>query len=1040
MMKLDENGVFQRVRTMRNVHLSASRGFALLSSVAFALLAGGAFAVDITWTGKGANNYWGTSANWDLNRAPSAAGDDHVHIPSGDWTIRVNDHPGRAYGKIFIDDGEGTVTLLGMVDAGTTFSPHDSNGAIPYVGKGRRLVVSEWLTMRLLSNPVTNGVWVVGSGGTLCSNGAGFTMGGSTQVFVMNGGTFAKSDDKLVITNNAEVVVHDGGLLHTKTYEVYGSNVPGEKGGLLRVEKGGTVWNDSTVAKDSRIYSGGRFQNLGGTVLWGADSDSWVAKLSSTTDDNGSGNYGFSLFLPQKGSRLNLLSRDNCSSDGSNADDGALYFAVNGDYSFGGEIFATNTAAAEVANPGFVCFGMGETRNVSLTGGGKIYANGIMNRAYSSVNLDVSALYLGSGGIMNSANSSMYIHNDLVLGAWGDWSSERAFNGSYTFAGDLEFDTLNCFDKTTTHTISLKAGFLDVTSLKAAGGGTVALQPNLRNNVHPAWPKELASLVVGDGTSLFVTNSTEILKTVTLSLGAGSTLTFDLAVNRYIDVVRNMQVGSGAKIVVTVPASLALTAGKIHPVLFAPADFAIPDGLVHLEGSIPSGWTLVRRANLLYLSDGEASVAPASAPTEGDSSRYWTGAEDGDIEKTENWYNAMSPIAVTSSPWLYKFAIFRGRKNMDVSVFKPIWVYGLCIDSTTGPFIFTGEQINTYSPPNHHREGGSSSNGGIMSNSAFPCVVNNVVQNNSTKDSYLAASYQSGSISLMADQPTPSGASEFYFCGDIRIGGAWTVSHFNVSTNAASANLNVTPIVAKCFNRLTLLSGASFSASEQNEDFDLAQQFSLAPSSTLTISGPTCRFLVANAHYIDGTLTVEGTLDAQAKQTFFGDGTNRFQTATGELDFKGGMTIVPGSLVGDVALSFKGAPTIAPEADWTLGGDASIDLEDRSTLTLATGGHKLKFAKPIVSKGTLAVTGNGTVEIATEGMSLDKVEMADGATFSVARNILSRGTQVDVLTVRDDDDSITFAADVPKLKKHVDERGYTIYSVKGGAGLSIFIR
>ena len=93
-----------------------------------------------------------------------------------------------------------------------------------------------------------------------------------------------------------------------------------------------------------------------------------------------------------------------------------------------------------------------------------------------------------------------------------------------------------------------------------------------------------------------------------------------------------------------------------------------------------------------------------------------------------------------------------------------------------------------------------------------------------------------------------------------------------------------------------------------------------------------------------------------------------------------------------------------------------------------------------MSKGTLAVTGNGTIEIAAEGMSLDKVRMADGATFSVAKNILSLGTQVDVLTVRDDDDSITFSADVPKLKKRVDERGYTIYSVKGGAGLSIFVR
>jgi hypothetical protein len=139
-------------------------------------------------------------------------------------------------------------------------------------------------------------------------------------------------------------------------------------------------------------------------------------------------------------------------------------------------------------------------------------------------------------------------------------------------------------------------------------------------------------------------------------------------------------------------------------------------------------------------------------------------------------------------------------------------------------------------------------------------------------------------------------------------------------------------------------------------------------------------------------------------------------------------------------LSVKDNVTIAPAGDWTFGGDASIDLDDRSTLTLATGGHKLKFAKPIVSKGTLAVTGGGTIEIAAEGMSLGNVRMADGATFSVANNILALGTQVDVLTVRDDDNSITFAADVPNLKRRVDERGYTIYSVKGVKGLSILIR
>ena len=279
-------------RIMRNVHLSASRGFALLSSVAFALLAGGAFAVDITWTGKGADNYWGTPANWDLDRAPSAAGDDHVHIPSGDWTIRVN-NTARSYGKVFIDDGWGTVTLLGKANDGTIFSPASENSANPYVGKGRRLVVSEWLTMRLHNNPVTNGVWVVGSGGTLVADSGSnkLTLGGSAQVFVMDGGTFLESDDNLVITNNAEVVVSDGGLLHTKTYAVCGSDVPGEKGGLLRILKGGTVWNDFSTAQDSRIYPGGRFQNLGGTVLWGADSDSTSARLSTLTGGDGSGDY-----------------------------------------------------------------------------------------------------------------------------------------------------------------------------------------------------------------------------------------------------------------------------------------------------------------------------------------------------------------------------------------------------------------------------------------------------------------------------------------------------------------------------------------------------------------------------------------------------------------------------------------------------------------------------------------------------------------------------------------------------------------------------
>ena len=975
----------------------------------------------VTWTDASGDHRWDNAKNWEPQVAPTAAYE--VRIPSGDWRIvRAEGEP--YYGKFYIEEGSGTVTLEGE-GAGTTMYPATS--ANFRIGEGRQFAVANGLTLKLsYTTPVTAGVMRVRSGGSVVfnnNNAAESTIGGSARIFV-EGGTFLNEKTGLHITNNAEIVVSDG-LMHTKYYRVYGPDSPGDSGALLRIT-GGTLWNDYSYACWSKIYSGGRFENLGGTILWGADSDERYAKLGNETGHvYSSGDYGFSYFLPPKGGKLELLSRDGCTFNGGTDNAGALYFAVTGDYSFGGEIFATNTAAAAVDTLGCVCFEGGKTNN--LTGGGTVYANGFMMRGQNIANLGISALYLGSGGIQQGQTCVTRFVNDLVLGAWGDWSALRGQYCRITFAGNLVFDTLDCFDKKTPHTISVQAGFLDVTSLKAVGGGSVALSPR---NYEPPWPELLHSIVVGDNTSLAITNSsvTMAIKTSTLKLGAGSTLTFDVAEKRYIDVLGHLEVGSGARIVAKAPTSL--TAGKIHPVFLAPADFDIPDGLVQLEGSLPSGWSLVRRANFLYLSDGEVSYTTASSQYY----RYWTGAVDGDVDNVGNWTTNEIPFTVgTSSSYIYAFPCFEGSKNMDVTVSGPRNAYGINLTEKAGPFIFTGEPINLFYTPVDRRGGGSKDFGGVRSKSDLPCIVNNDVKND-YGGLYYALNYNSGSISLMGDQVQTSGTSDFYFCGDVRLGGTWNVSYFNVNTNSAA-------LAAKCPHTLTLLSGASLSASDQDaQDFDRKQQFLLAPSSTLTIGGTTCRFLEANTHFIDGTLTVNGTLDAQAKQTFFGDGTTKFQSATGELDFNGNMTIIPGSFIGDVAVSLKGEPTIAPESDWTFGGDASIDLDDHSTLTLATGGHKLRLAKPLVSRGTLSVAGNGTIEIAAEGMSLDKVEMADGATFSVARNILSRGTQVDVLTVRDDDDSITFSADVPKLKKRVDERGYTIYSVKGGAGLSIFIR
>ena len=162
---------------------------------------------------------------------------------------------------------------------------------------------------------------------------------------------------------------------------------------------------------------------------------------------------------------------------------------------------------------------------------------------------------------------------------------------------------------------------------------------------------------------------------------------------------------------------------------------------------------------------------------------------------------------------------------------------------------------------------------------------------------------------------------------------------------------------------------------------------------------------------------------------------------TGELDFKGNMTIVPGSLVGDVAVSLRGEPTIAPTGDWTFGGEAELELDDHSKLTLATGGNKLTFEKPIVSEGTLAVTGNGTVEIAAKGMSFNKVTMSDGAKFALAANLDESERWVEVLKVREDDESIAFdVVDPSMVRKAVGEDGYITYFVKHKKGMMLIVR
>jgi len=183
-----------------------------------------------------------------------------------------------------------------------------------------------------------------------------------------------------------------------------------------------------------------------------------------------------------------------------------------------------------------------------------------------------------------------------------------------------------------------------------------------------------------------------------------------------------------------------------------------------------------------------------------------------------------------------------------------------------------------------------------------------------------------------------------------------------------------------------------------------------------------------------------------ARQTFLGDGTLTLSGGVsdapdGGVRLEGNITLIPSDLLNDVTLSVRDSVTIAPSADWTFGGDAMLRLDDWSTLTLATGEHKLTFAVPLESEGSVVVTGGGTVVFDTLGTKLGKLTCEGGATLGISKDIAAPGQFVDIIAVREDDASIAFSQNLAVKKRFDDTTGCIVYSVKNTrVGLSIIVR
>ena len=973
---------------------------------AFALLACDALAVVHVWTGGGgADNRWTTARNWD----PESSDPRDVSFPAGqDWTVELAVNTNNWLFSIELPAGSGTVTLtgLGLLKPGL--------GAMAQIGAGRELKV-DGATLDLngvdtSENGCFNGTLRVVSGEVKTATTSDSpTIFGGTANLIVEGGTFGVADGLVHITNSATLTVL-GGVAQAKRWHLCGPDAPAESVTRVLLE-GGTFKNCDEYAYMTKLYEGARFVNRGGTLVWGTGTDLRYNMLSSAVDVQGA---SFGEFLPSAGGALVIPTSTTYAN-------GALQFAVEGDYDVGGTIYVTNNASAAAGNVNF--YGT----NVVLRGGATICANAVnvSNHANCDYDLYLSRLNLGIGGIRRTAQNngwqSLNFMDGIVFGAWGGDVVAEAPEGierlSVNLYGPVVYDTLDCFDKATPRAINMSRVKMDgVTDFKATGGGTVHLSV-------AALADEFRTVEVADGTTLAFAGAKVGLKAMNLKLGANAKIKVDISTTNYVDASSTVEFGEGAKIVATSLPSV-LAEGTFYPVYFAPAGTDPDLSKVASESALPTGWSFAKTGNAVYLTDGKAT--PYSEVREG-STRTWSGAgSDNRYANTDNWVDGQ--LAGDSC-----HAFFKGNVNTVVSIDSALTLRNFIVSG--GPFMFSGSGVSFQMPLQSALFGDSVAS--VKNEGLFPVVVANQVGAATESNCLLFQSYDEGSVSMTGGS---SRSRPLGFGGDVRLGGTWNVEFLRSVPKYGS-------VAVLRNSRLTVMPGATLAVTAQAGDFNTmgAGAFAIATNATMIVGGTDFTLTKENRHYIDGSLSVTCSLVPTARQTFLGDGTLTLSggvadAPAGGVRLEGNITLVPAGWTNDVALAVKDNVTIAPSADWTFGGSAALHLDDRSALTFATGGHKLTLAVPLESEGSVVVTGGGKVVLAS-AMSLGKVTCADGTTFETSKDISVPGRYVDVLAVREDDASIAFGRNFTVKKRFDDTTRRTIYSVKyTKIGLAIFVR
>ena len=423
-----------------------------------------------------------------------------------------------------------------------------------------------------------------------------------------------------------------------------------------------------------------------------------------------------------------------------------LVNAVGDPIGFDGTIVITNRTAS-YAHPGVLLYRVDR----EFSGAGTIITDAIRIDTGVKLTYGLKSLKVGYGIMENSSTTAAKYEfpSGIEFGAWGDWSNRPAEAVSMVdvhLAGDVSFDTLDCFDGVTAHTITLgEITDTGMTSLSATGGGTVTL------TIAGGFASELRRLEVGAGTTLDLTGVGSQIFVRTLVVGAGAVLKID-ASKCPLEVTGSQAVDPTARIEVSVSGSLA--AGSLHHVFDSTG--GLPSGV--LDCDAPTGWDAVATGGSVYLSDGSI---PAYHYTS--SQLAWRGTASSAWVAAGNWANESIPGS-NGEPLFERVAnaiVNYTHSGNYKGQFRRMEFYSSC-----GPYVFSGDTLTPAS-------GNSPTAPTVRSYSGFPVVISNRMECGAS----LGGIFLNDRGSFVALSGGGSSEGSLRYRGDVRLGGTWVVTN-----------------------------------------------------------------------------------------------------------------------------------------------------------------------------------------------------------------------------------------------------------------------